>query len=325
MPSHSLSRPRSILFGLALGLAPLLMPPLAAQTKPALPSGPVGTADTPDPDGLIGDPVRDGAVLAAIERYLAGDHATALAVIRPEAEAGHPRAMNVLADAYDSGRGVARDIQMALVWWERAADAGDRRAPMNIGIVHRDGETGAAPDHALARRWFARSAEMGYGPAMARLGHMLENGQGGAVDLPGALALYRQGQAEGSRWAYEYEAHLHRTGTGVPEDMARARALFTRGAELGLAQSMNNLGVMLRDGMGGPADPEGAEAQFRAASALGYALADLNLASFLAFGSEPARPAEALTFCEQARERDPALWADWLADCTTIAKWVQDS
>lgn len=318
MPSHPLSPHLAILLGLSVGLAL----PLGAQTKP---DEPAATAPAmTGPEGLTGDPARDAIVMAARERYLAGDHEAALAVIRPEAEAGHPRAMNVLADAYDSGRGVEQDVRMALIWWERAAEAGDPRAPLNIALVHLDGLDGAAPDHALARDWLERSVARGYGPAMARLGRMLEHGEGGPVDLPGALDLYRRGQEAGSDWAFEYEAHLHRTGTGVPENLARARELFAAAAGMGLAQSMNNLAVMLRDGMGGPADPDGAEAQFRAASELGYALADLNLAEFLAFERDPPQLEAALDSCEQGRARDPDLWASQQPICATIAKLARD-
>jgi len=74
-------------------------------------------------------------VAAARIAYINGDYDAALSVIREAADAGNATALNILGAAYDDGRGVEKDSAQAVVYFEKAAKAGEVRALYNLGTV----------------------------------------------------------------------------------------------------------------------------------------------------------------------------------------------
>lgn len=90
----------------------------------------------------------------------AGDAATALALFRKAAAAGHAGAMNSVGIAYEHGVGVARDMAEAMRWHRRSAEAGDSAAMHRLGLALVRGE-GVKMDRAEALRWFRKSAAAG--------------------------------------------------------------------------------------------------------------------------------------------------------------------
>ena len=56
-----------------------------------------------------------------------------------------------------------------MVWYRRAADAGDVGAQYNLGVIYREGE-GVEADATQAVAWFRRAADAGYAEAQFNLG-----------------------------------------------------------------------------------------------------------------------------------------------------------
>ena len=61
---------------------------------------------------------------------------------------------------YASGVGVAADTEAAVVWYKRAAAAGNVDAQFNLGVFY-DSGNGVAVDAAAAFEWYTLAAEAG--------------------------------------------------------------------------------------------------------------------------------------------------------------------
>lgn len=194
----------------------------------------------------------DVAVADARAVFMAGDHAGGLALLLPLAEAGHPRAINLVAAAHQYGMGVAADAEQAIAWFTRAAAQGYPPAQYNLGYLHAYGMDGLTPDLALARTYFAQAAAQDYGPALSAFGVMLFEGTGGAQDPVNGLRMITRAAELGDPFGHQWMGYLQREGEGVPRDPMRARDHYTIAALMGDAVAQVEAGLMAETGEGGP-------------------------------------------------------------------------
>ena len=69
--------------------------------------------------------------------YMSGNYRLALKYIRPLAKQGHSKAQSALAWMYETGRGVDRDYEKAVIWFTIAIEYGSRTAPRNLYTVEK--------------------------------------------------------------------------------------------------------------------------------------------------------------------------------------------
>lgn len=193
-----------------------------------------------------GTPTLDVAALAAQLQH-APD--IALATLAPIAQRGDPQAQLLLGQACMEGRGTAQDPAAAVLWFERAANAG-------LAI------------------------------AMNMLGRCHELGQGTAQNLELAAVWYRKAADSGLDWGLYNLANLLGTGRGVGRDEPAAFALYLQAARLGHAKSMNLVGRCLEDGIGVAADPAAAPGWYRRSAEAGDFRGQASHASVLLAGGE---------------------------------------
>ena len=126
------------------------------------------------------------------------DPANAYPLFRQAAEAGIVPAMGRLGEyLYQGWGGALRDDHEALIWLERAGDAGDPRAQYYLALFHLDGLAGLKPDPMAAAALMLRSAQAGDARAMFRTGQNYERGLGVARDLGEATRWYSRAAAAG--------------------------------------------------------------------------------------------------------------------------------
>jgi uncharacterized protein YbaP (TraB family)/TPR repeat protein len=75
-------------------------------------------------------------------------------------------------EAYQRG-----DYAAAFAAWESAAQAGDRDAQYNLGVLYESGQ-GVKQDRGQAAQWYAHAADKGSAPAQYSLGLMFAHGEG---------------------------------------------------------------------------------------------------------------------------------------------------
>jgi TPR repeat protein len=102
------------------------------------------------------------------DAYERGDYATALAEWKPLAEDGNALAQFNLALLYHYGLGVERDMELALEWYEKAAQQNQPDAQVAIGDLFKDGLWGAH-DLEEAAAWYGLAAKQGHAEAKKKL------------------------------------------------------------------------------------------------------------------------------------------------------------
>ena len=130
----------------------------------------------------------------------------------------------------------------ALVWYQRAADAGSLDAMVDAGWMYETG-LGIPRNSEEARRRYRTAAERGLPRGMLAMG-----------------------------WSYQ-------ESVGVPQDYGLARAWYLKAVDVGSADAMNNMGVLYQNGWGVPPDPAEAIGWYRRARDAGSRIASGNLAA----------------------------------------------
>ncbi|MDP2123835.1 MAG: tetratricopeptide repeat protein [Parvibaculum sp.] len=125
----------------------------------------------------------------AVAAYDAGDYKKAFDIWLPLAQRDDLAAMRNVALMLRHGKGVERDPERALYFYERSGRAGLVAAQVNSAFMHLDGD-GIPQDYKKASFWFHAAAMAGVPVARYNLGVMYERGLGVEADPARALAWY---------------------------------------------------------------------------------------------------------------------------------------
>lgn len=77
--------------------------------------------------------------LAFFTQYMEGDHEEAVETFKVLAEQGHTESAEMVAVAYQQGKGVPVDFEEAARWLERAADLGSEKAAQELAHYRASG------------------------------------------------------------------------------------------------------------------------------------------------------------------------------------------
>ncbi|HCS90656.1 MAG TPA: hypothetical protein DIW77_11570 [Chromatiaceae bacterium] len=189
---------------------------------------------------------------------------------------GDGQAMANLGFCYAQGQGVERDLEQAVDWYRKGAEAGDGRAMGNLGFCYQQGQ-GIERDLEQAVDWYRKGAEAGNGRAMANLGFCYQQGQGVERDLEQAVDWYRKGAAAGDGRAMANLGVCYEQGHGVERDLEQAVDWYRKGAEAGDGRAMAVLGFCYEQGQGVERDWEIAFEWYRKGMDLGEEMAAAGL------------------------------------------------
>lgn len=144
------------------------------------------------------------------------------------AEAGDSAAMVNLGNLYMKGLGVAQDYSQAKEWYQRAADRDDRAGQGKLGLLHYYG-LGVPIDYNLAAHWFERAANQGEPTAETILASLYVRGDGVGKDLSAAYFWYTRALEQGYPEAEHARATLVDTMTPgeIGEALNRLAATHT--------------------------------------------------------------------------------------------------
>ncbi|WP_019960914.1 tetratricopeptide repeat protein [Woodsholea maritima] len=151
-----------------------------------------------------GDPARAGEVLDWL---------------RMAAEAGVEPAYGELAYTLDQWPHGPQDPAQALIWYQRAGDAGDGFGALQAGLMLLE----ADPQSSEGIRYMRLGAELGLPAAMGQYGLLLYQGRAGqAGDPRGAAYWFEQGAKGGDSESQFLYAYALASGDGVVRDMREA-------------------------------------------------------------------------------------------------------
>jgi uncharacterized protein len=187
---------RFALLGTLLVIVPIYSNAAPSQLRPALP------LDTALDQRLSGLSAMEIAYRDGIAAYEENDYVAAIKLLQAPAEQGHAEAQFTLGVMYVTGRGAAKDIDTAAVWWQRAAE--QRHAPSlyNLGWLHAQGN-GVDQDYAKARHYWHEAAVSGDAAAQFQLGVLAATGEGGPRNYQEAVRWWRLAAAQGYQQALD--------------------------------------------------------------------------------------------------------------------------
>jgi TPR repeat protein len=179
------------------------------------------------------------------------------------ASAASRRALYALGRAYAANQ----QLPEAISTYRKAVDRGSTGAMVELGVLLATG-SGVPRDEAQARKLLERAAEAGNPRAAVNLMNLPESG--GAPPDPGkARALVTRAAAANSPEAQYQLGLMNADGIGGPKDDVAARALFEKAAAQGHPAALERMGAFAESGRGGPKDSSVAKAYYEKAAALG--------------------------------------------------------
>ena len=201
-------------------------------------------------------------VAAGLTDFRAGRFAEAFVAWRDAADLGDLRGALFVGVLCDAGLGVRQDHGQALAWYRRAADAGNVTGMFNVGVMY-DAGRGVQPDPGQAAVWYARAAAHDFGRAEYDLALLDEGHWRGAQSIVRHAALRQGGAPRDFRGA----GHLVHLGNQVSAPVQPA-------VDVAMDDLQRAETILLSRG---PAEASEAAELFRHAADTGNALAEYDL------------------------------------------------
>jgi len=145
------------------------------------------------------------------------------------ANQGHMAAQNVLATMYSKGTGVAQDNKKAVSWFIKAANQGDAIAQFQLGVHFQKG-LGVEQDHKESLKWFKKSAAQGHITSQINLGKIYQFNKEATPDYKEAIKWYEKAASQGNALGQYYLAHMYEYGRGVNQDFKKSKSLYLQSA-----------------------------------------------------------------------------------------------
>ena len=150
--------------------------------------------------------------------------------LRLAAANGDPSAEFEVAVRLDEGRGVPRDVDEAVIWYQRSAARGFAPAQYRLGTLYERG-LGVTADRGRAMAWYKSAAEKGNVKAMHNFAVLSASGD--PVDFRTAAHWFREAATRGLVDSQYNLAVLYETGRGVARDLKQAYVWFSLAARGG--------------------------------------------------------------------------------------------
>lgn len=209
-------------------------------------------------------------------RYLREDNGgrnieQALAWYRKAADAGNADALYILGYLTETGTGLTANRQKATDYYAAAAEAGSVQGQTNLGALYETGEAGTR-DLSLAAEWYRRAARQGFAPAQVNLARLLIDGAISPEGPGAAELLLRSAASQGNITAERMLAALVED-----TDPLEARRLYQSATQAGDRDATVALAEMMMAGRGGPRDLPAAERLLEPLATSAYAPAQFAL------------------------------------------------
>jgi len=162
----------------------------------------------------------------------------AIVLFRKAADAGDARAMVSLGLLMEAGDHLPKDIPGAYSLYEKAAARGSADGAINLAVALLNGK-GIEKDAARAEKLLRTASRGGSAIATYNLGVLAEEGVAGKPAE--ALDLFKQTAALGDPHGFVAAAILLDEGRGVPKDAGAAADLLLRGVASDAGEALNQL------------------------------------------------------------------------------------
>ncbi len=195
------------------------------------------------------------------------NHAEAVRLYMPCADAGDHDAQETIGYMYLMGKGVDKDSEIAIRLLTAAADGGNARAAYRIAYMYDNGQCYVDQDLEKAVAWYRRAADMGSADAAFQLSGILFMKDTKWFDMKGGQK-YLQQAAEGGCPDGEHQLGLMYAygANGFKRDADLARKYLVTAAEHGVQQAQVDYANMCFEGQLLPRDMSEAAKWFQTAA-----------------------------------------------------------
>lgn len=187
----------------------------------------------------------------------AGRYEDALVWQQKAVDAGYVNAAVYLGQMYLDGQAVPQDFAKAKELFELAASKGDTAAFTALAWIYRAG-VGVPQDYGRALSYYREGAALGNDWAMTNIAEFYMEGFGVAADPAEAVRWYTVAAKSGELTAQTRLARMYQVGDGVEKDFALARFWFETAASRGVPNALTRLGLMYEEGQGTDKDLDAA-------------------------------------------------------------------
>ena len=161
------------------------------------------------------------------------EHDEALTLLRGAADRRYAPAETALGTLFERGDSSDRDINLALKWYEAAANQGDWIAQLSLGRIYFLGLDGIDRSPSIATKWLRMAAASGDAASAFYLGLLSDEGQDTVIDFREAAKWYRAAAEAGNTLAQERLAMLLLGGAGIHRDTSSAYTWLLVAASFG--------------------------------------------------------------------------------------------
>ncbi len=222
--------------------------------------------------------------------------------LRCQVEDGHMYAAVTLGHRFLMGDEVCRDLNLAVCWYKKAAEAGIPIAQVQMGNFYRDGCV-LPRNIELAASWYQRAVDRGDITGMLALAELYRGWHGGKENISKALALYRRAAALGSSDA-EYQSGLLLMKAGQKQTVNEGIEKLLALAEDGHPEALAAIGDAYYEGRLGPRNMGKAYDYWFRAAKMGSAIGAFKLGMAYSYGEcTPRNPCEAAGWIVVAARR----------------------
>ncbi len=183
--------------------------------------------------------------------------------LRFAAEGGQAEAQAKLGELYAQGKGVRKNLELAMRYYTSASNAGIPQAQYGLGQIHAD-SSGAFHDPTEAARLWRLASDQGHQAAKAELGWLFYRGEGVPQSMDTAVSLWQEASRNGvllADWGLgQYMLQQKQA------DLTVAAYYLQRAAQGGIPKAAYHLAEMYRDGRGVVASQQTARALYQQAS-----------------------------------------------------------
>jgi TPR repeat protein len=166
-----------------------------------------------------------------------------------EASGGESEAQYAVAQRYEAGNGVEKDLDQALIWYHSAADGGSAKAQRALGEMYDEGR-GVEQDSDEALRWYEKAANQGNADTRLRVAESLDDDAEQIIGGPSPFEVTTRAAESGEAEAQFALGLAYELGSGVSADAQIASEWYSAAADQGHAPAQTALGVMYMIGAG---------------------------------------------------------------------------
>ena len=170
------------------------------------------------------------------------------------AEQGNKDAQRNMGHVFRKGEGAEQNYEKAIEWYLKAAEQGDAVSQRLLGFMCIKG-LGTEIDTEKALEWYTKAAEQGDALSQKALGRFYYNGTGVEKDYGKSFEWYRKAAEQGNVVAQRVVGFRYSKGSGVEKDYGKALEWYTKAAEQGDIYSQKALGRIYFNGTGVKKDP----------------------------------------------------------------------